>query len=353
MKKIELLNAHKFTYTIITKIHISEFEDKGVKYCTMIINGDFNSDEKEYRHYRLDFMRIRKQLPIDEINTLIDPVLKKVTVTKVDKDYKTELEISAKDKILHLDFVYGIFEVARKHYNGFDYTNIYGTEEYENWVQKFMYAESEEYFQEEDVVSLPDGYELCVKEYMHSSEYAIHAYFNRYELRKDGKCVYEYISEDGHHRPYNNFIYHSNGHRYYPFHISLYGISYIDVDTLEVFNYIPRGYDNSYGAPNGESFIITNVHYDPCTDLIAYEGCYWAGTGDIMAGVLTDPMNFDPHLCSIYEILYPEYEEIDDISFEKWDNGLYVKTDNGTTEMISIDTIKNEIVVQCSKKERK
>ena len=64
-------------------------------------------------------------------------------------------------------------------------------------------------------------------------------------------------------------------------------------------------------------------------------------------------MNFDPHLCSIYEILYPEYEEIDDISFEKWDNGLYVKTDNGTTEIISIDTIKNEIVVQCSKKERK
>ena len=58
----------------------------------------------------------------------------------------------------------------------------------------------------------------------------------------------------------------------------------------------------------------------------------------------------------ISEILkqrYPEYEEIDDISFEKWDNGLYVKTDNGTTEMISIDTIKNEIVVQCSKKERK
>ncbi|MBE6843797.1 MAG: hypothetical protein E7510_13365 [Ruminococcus sp.] len=354
MSKTELLKVHRFTDTTITRIYAHEFEDKGVKYSTMRIEGDFGSEETEYHHYDLYFMRSSDKLPIDEINTLVEPVLRKVNVVEVGNDYKAELEIVTKEKTLCLDFVCSTFGVAREHYRGFDYTNIYGTKEYDELTKKYLYCESEEYFQEESTVALPDGYELYVREYMHRSERAIHAYFNRYELRKDGKCIYEFISTDGHHRPYKDFVCHSNGHRYYPFHISLYGISYIDIETFEVFNYIPRGYDNDYGAPNGESFIVTDVHYDPCTNLIAYGGCYWAGLSDVMVGDFTDPMNFNPRLCSVQDIIDIDSEYCCDIDFEKWDSGgLYIKTDDGGTEMLSVETIKNEISVQSTKKERK
>ena len=175
------------------------------------------------------------------------------------------------------------------------------------------------------------------------------------ESKTDGtrKCLYEFTSIDEHHNPFQEWIHHSNGHRYYPFHISLYGISYLDIDTLEVFHYIPRGYDNDYGAPNGESFIITDIHYDPQSDLIAYGGCYWAGTSDVMVGVFRDPMQFDPHLCSVHEILDPEYEELDDVDFDKWDDGLLVKADGKSAEKISVQTRLNAMKTQAEQKERK
>ncbi|MBQ2802274.1 MAG: hypothetical protein IJF07_00030 [Lachnospiraceae bacterium] len=33
-------------------------------------------------------------------------------------------------------------------------------------------------------------------------------------------------------------------------------------------------YDNDYESVCGESFIITDIHYDPVTNLIAYGGCF-------------------------------------------------------------------------------
>lgn len=141
-------------------------------------------------------------------------------------------------------------------------------------------------------------------------------------LKKKEKAIYEYISYYDHAKAFCDFIYHKNGHRYYPFHEQLYGISYLDIDTLEVFHYVPQGYDNDYGAVCGESFIVTDIHYDKETDLISYGGCYWGSTCDVMAGDFSQPLNFDPRLVSVHEIIDPEYEECDDINFAVWENGI-------------------------------
>lgn len=352
MDKTELLHIHNFENTVITKLDFGVFEDRGESYCTLKIQGDFGDDEKEYRHYSLYFIRSQDLLPTEELHTLTDPVLRKINVVKQDKTYHAKLEIGSDSKTVFLD-LHCSFEAGRRHYLGFDYTNIYKTKEFDAWADQFSYAESPEYFRSESTITLPDGYSLLCREYRHSTEHTVHAYFNRYSFQKDGKCLYGYTSIDGHLQNFKEWIHHSNGHRYYPFHISLYGISYLDIDTLDVFHYIPRGYDNDYGAPNGESFIITDIHYDPHSDLIAYGGCYWAGTNDVMVGIFKDPMQFDPHLCSVHKILDPEYEELDDIDFDRWDDGLLVKADGKCAGKISVQTLVNAIKTQTEQKERK
>ena len=167
-----------------------------------------------------------------------------------------------------------------------------------------------------------------------------HIFMSRNYLKKDGTIIYSYISIDGHHNPYKKLVHHKNGHRYYPHHIDLYGISYIDIDTLEVFHYIPKGHDSAYDSYCGESFIITGIYYDIHTNLVAYEGCYWAGTSDVMVGDLTNPLGFNPRLISIHEIVDPEYEDLDDVDFYEWkEESLSVKLDGKEIRDIDIQEI--------------
>lgn len=68
----------------------------------------------------------------------------------------------------------------------------------------------------------------------------------------------------------------------------------------------------------GESFIITDIHYDPATSLIAYSGCFWGGPADVMVGDFAKPS--DASLCWIgmQERIDPDYERYDELDFEKW-----------------------------------
>ncbi len=50
MSKTKLLKVHRFTDTTIIRIDTHEFEDEGVKYSTMRIEGDFGSEETQYHH---------------------------------------------------------------------------------------------------------------------------------------------------------------------------------------------------------------------------------------------------------------------------------------------------------------
>ncbi|WP_295094673.1 hypothetical protein [Ruminococcus sp.] len=296
MGALEFLNAHKIEDTVITSIICSEFEDKGIVYKSLQIRGDYCGFDKEYSYYHLFLSRIISDIPLDQLNSLKEAKINKISVVRDGNLYIADISFILNTEIISITAIAEHFSVSGLHYIGFDYTNIYGTDEYKTRLESNSYVEADKYFIGETETELPDGFDLYERKYSHHSDNASYAFLKRCQLRKNGKCVYEYTSIDDHHlRTYKDFIFHSNGHRYYPFHIDLYGISYIDVDTLEVFNYIPRGYDNDYGSPNGESFIIIDIHYAPTTDLVAYGGCYWAGPSEVMVGDLSSPLSFNPH----------------------------------------------------------
>lgn len=233
------------------------------------------------------------------------------------------------------------YRLSLLRYLGFSYKNVYGTKKYNEEVAVYNYVLDDKYFTGLQTHNLPDGFSLEVKSYCHMEKGRKFAALEKCELKKNCNTVYQYTSRYNHAKVFSDFIYHRNGHRYYPFHVDLYGISYIDVDILDVFHYVPQGYDNDYCAVCGESFIVTDIHYDKETNMVAYGGCYWGSTNDVMVGDFSQPLNFDPRLVSIRKIVDPEYEECDDISFAAWDNGiLVVKVDYaGRQTLISTEQL--------------
>ena len=87
------------------------------------------------------------------------------------------------------------------------------------------------------------------------------------------------------------------------------------------------------------------IHYDPQTNLAAYSGCYWAGSDDVMVGDLSDPLNFDPHLVSVDDILTPSGEpDYEDIFFVRFENGKLVVSCDGLSEReVSCDVLMDKI----------
>lgn len=220
-------------------------------------------------------------------------------------------------------------------YKGKSYKNVYP--EWSKSLEKFAYVESGEYFKEEEDIELPEGYLLIVKSYVDMNEQAIKAWLDVCELTKNSEHVYGYKCTYNHPCTCKGLIYHSNGHKYLPFQVDLYGISYLDLESGEVYNYIPEGYPHDIDDYSGESFIITDIHYDPQSNLIAYGGCYWAHYYDVMVGDFSEPLNYDPHLISVSEIIDPEHEEGYEFDFVRFENDyLVVKEDSGQEHLISM-----------------
>lgn len=247
-----------------------------------------------------------------------------------------------------LVFPCGKVSLSKLRYRGMSYRNMYG--ECFNGFGKYAYVECEKYFSGEENFELSDGFSVNVKSYADiekkSPQYQImKASLRRCELLKDGVSVFSWADTDSSNpREFFDIIHHSDGHRYLPFHIGLYGISYLDLDSGEVYHYIPEGYQHPIEWTYGESFIVTGVFYDNGSDLVAYEGCYWGGTSDVMVGDLSKPLSFEPRLISVHELIDPEYEEIDDIDFARFEGGeLIVKCDSKTEKAIAVSELWEKI----------
>lgn len=234
--------------------------------------------------------------------------------------------------------IYRHFEM----YKGKSYKNVYS--EWSKYLEKFAYVESAEYFREEEDISLPEGYSLNVKSYIDMDKHVIKAQLDVCRLTKNGEYVYEYKCTYNHLCSCKGLVYHGNGRKYLPFQVDLYGISWLDLESGEVYNYIPEGCPHDIDAYCGESFIITDIHYDPQSNLIAYGGCYWGGNSDIMVGDFSDPLNYDPHLISISEIIDPEYDECYDIDFRRFKDGkLVVSADRKEEYSFGLDELFKKI----------
>lgn len=343
MKATEKIANHSFCDTYITDWY---YYNEGIQ--GLNVSGDFSSaetDQTGFRHYKIYFCRVSDNVNGNIEDNFKDAVLKTISVSQDNGFYNVTLEIS--DEREHImEFQCRDIHCQLLRYKGVSYKNVYGTKEYEELFAKVRYVKDEAYFKEQAGYELPDGYSLEVKSYVdmerkNANYRIVKAQFRECTLKHGQEIVYEYEEIGGHHvKPFTEFITHKNGHRYYPFHIDLYGISYLDIDTLDVYHYVPQGLDNEYGSFYGESFIITDIHYDADTNLIAYGGCYWASTCDVMVGDFSEPLHFNPKLVGLHNLLDPEYEQFDDLDFVRWEKDkLIVKMDSAKEYAVPVKEI--------------
>lgn len=227
-------------------------------------------------------------------------------------------------------------------YKGMSYRNLYGTEEYQKTIDRQRYVLDKKYFAHKEEFSLPDGYSIETALYQDSDQYTLKAHLQKCILKKSDKSIYEYLCTYNHGASFKDFILHSNGRMYFPFHVDLYGISYLDINSLEAYHYVPEGYTHDFSYLLGESFIVTDIHYDKNTDLIAYGGCYWAGPYDVMVGDFSEPLNFTPWLFDVGKIVDPDSEGYE-IDFKQWKDSQLIVTVEGEEKSISIEEIKKAI----------
>lgn len=234
--------------------------------------------------------------------------------------------------------------------NGFSYKNVYNSENHKALMDSKRYVIDDKFFYQTGIWELSDGFLVEYTIYSDDGRTENYSYTKAVAtkaiLRNSGKKVYEYYCFNSYAYGFKDIIHHKNGHRYYPFHVDMYGISFLDVDTMEVYNYIPDGYKHNDDRMCGESFLIYNVHYDIKSNLIAYYGTYLGMAYDIMVGDFSDPLNFNSHLVSFSDAFNNKYDVCyDEISFKEWKNNrLYVLYyDDHKEKSLSADELRSMI----------
>lgn len=294
----------------------------------LVLNGEF--DEGDIKYFTLSF----DEGDFGDFDGCAGAVIEDLAIVKNGELYGVKLSLNIGGEMRDIAFDCKRASITPKKYRGMSRRNMY-----EMWLkglESIAYVESEKYFENEETHEL-DGFTLNIKNYSYrkGSRLAV------CELTGE-ELKYQYRSTS-YSNPHTFFdiIRHANGHRYFPFHIDLYGISYLDVDSGEVYHFIPEGYEHDADYDFGESFIITDIHYDPRTDLIAYGGCYWAGPCDVMVGEFSEPLNFDPYLVSTTKFIDPGYEECWEINFSRFEeNGIVVHNEYGTEFFVEFDKIR-------------
>jgi hypothetical protein len=150
--------------------------------------------------------------------------------------------------------------------------NVAYTDEYKRYREEYspVFTRGEIYETE-----LPDGRHITrITEYT-DNENIVRPYrtvASRLEiLNRTGLKVAEFDSI--YHKEFYSFIEHKNGRNYLVFSIDLYGYSVIDLSDYRHIHYVPE----SSFSKGQETFIWTNVLYNRRNNLIAVDGCFWAG----------------------------------------------------------------------------
>lgn len=327
----------------LTKFNRYDFHDGIITECEnrnsySILEGEFPEDETERsggKYFTFYFNAVDSQLPeVKDAGIISFEISER---EDAEKGYSVKI-CGEDDGALHVEFGCKDIRFGVRKYKGMSHRNVYGTAEYDTYLESLKYLLNEAYFTGKEQFDLPEGFALGIETYSTNK-----AFLQKCTIRRDGQAVYEYLCTYRHAKPFREFIYHSNGHRYYPFHIALYGISYMDMDTLEVYHYIPEGYQHDSDYLLGESFIITDIHYDRESGLIAYGGCYWAGPYNVMVGDFSSLSGCGYPLEDMQNLIDPDYDQYDELDFECWNEGkLWLKCEKMSVS-VEVDEIKRLI----------
>lgn len=249
-------------------------------------------------------------------------------------------------RVIKLAVTFNTVQCTEYEYEGMSYTNVY--EDSMQSSQPLEYIFDEQYEAKTSECEVGCGYIVRRTEYAdikkENGRIVSWLYAYKAVLIKDNEEIFSYQAcGDTTPKCIAAVIRHSNGKEYFLFKEDLYGLSVLDIEDQKTYHYIPAGYQHDRSYPCGESFIITDIHYDTTTDLIALGGCFWAGPGDVMVGDFSDPMNYNPRYINIHYIIDPEYDEVDNIDFVKWEKEELACTGDGKPFSISVDTIRNAI----------
>lgn len=172
----------------------------------------------------------------------------------------------------------------------------------------------QENFKDKREFQIADEYVVCVKEYTGKVD--------KYNLR-GSECVLldgdrkiaEWKSIDNS-SDFYKVIRHSNENKYLVFRQDLYGFSVLDLLSGEIMQYYPEKSLNG-----GETFIWTDVDYNPETDVLAVSGCYWACPNSVHLFTFDDPMSEKQKYVDLIEYFDGGYDRYDDVDFVKWIGG--------------------------------
>jgi len=142
----------------------------------------------------------------------------------------------------------------------------------------------------------------------------------------DGLEIYRYQSHDVS-GDFLTLIDHSNGRKYLIFRIDLYGYGVFDIMDKKEFFHIPK---------ESETFIWTEVFYNPLNDVLAVDGCFWACPYGINLLDFKNPMA-ETKWIDIHDKLYPRFESCIDIDFIRWDGTLLIVKAYEVTELDGIE----------------
>ena len=331
MFDINILQRHDFHDSMIEDI---EWHGKG---STLWVNGELGewerTDNSGCRYYFFYFSKVT--MGTFEERDYAGSELTDIQVTPLDSGYHVTLTLSidlGDTAVIALEC--GSIGCTLMKYKGMSYENIYNHEKYQQILLRLRQIGRREYWKETERADLGEGYLVEADDYIKEGAPTEAAdFWQKCRLLREGKVLFEYESIYRMPCLVAAVIKHQNGRQYFLFKTDLYGLSVYDMEADEVFHYIPEGYQHSYEHICGESFIITRIHYDIETNRIAYDGCYWAGPGDVMVGDFSNPMEFDPRLQSMHKLIDPEsdYEICDDVEFKEWRDGrLHLILDKGS-----------------------
>lgn len=314
------------------------------------IEGDFPEDETERSGLVGFYYYFGPAADVQHVGVL--PEIKDADIIdfdikQVENGYEITLncEESISDtkelKFHHLNFTCQYIICYLKKYKGFSYRNVYNVDSL--FADKISYVD-EKFFSREYDFDLGEGMSVHCDVYEKPGDPADNTVtawmIVKNTLTNNGEVLFEHFSDPQHLCRFKELLHHRNGHRYYAYHTDLYGLSFFDVDTHEHYDYVPEGYDHDYRYPAGESFIITDIHYDPDSDLLACGGCYWAGTSEVFVMDFSHPLHYDPRAARLYDEVFSEDEDGDDFDFLRWEkDSLVVKILNGEERRISKDRL--------------
>lgn len=119
------------------------------------------------------------------------------------------------------------------------------------------------------------------------------------------------IDDDG---AFYKIITHSNGNNYLLFRQDLYGYSVLDIAAGTILQFFPER-----SLKDAETFIWTDVDYNPASNVLAVSGCYWACPNSTHLFTFAQPMHENQLQVDMVECFEGGYDTYDDVLFVSWE----------------------------------